>query len=700
MESIAAGVKKRTGRRKPALLPQARVPVKTIKLDPESQSAPRSVNTSQRLQPRPVEKRIEMFLGDNRVWNNIDTHGIMVQFWNPVETVSGRTLLTAASDKLWKLRTNFMQLSRYRLLTVDYQYWMEDDESQLSPVGRAFKHNSPEYCPDVSCYSIQEFPLRDLAKKCGICQYWALPLCEVDDPQKCIGVLEFVSETSTLRDPLPFNLIINGIEAADLACSGLHPLKIYRCKCRSRKVVSQMLMDDGLKFVGKIHRLPVILVWVPCMCDIPGDDNTGSFAKAESRITKLLPHLMFLGCKMLTCEYVELLNQISCCPAYWVANGRGLVGKAYQLKKPCFLRDISGLSISDYPLVHLIRSSGLAASFAIPLQIINPELPPLVLQTFLPSQHHCDENLDALLKSLLSTVSQEVSAHNVDFGMRPNEEFCVRKSQLDVSNIVYFDVHRSAVTLDSSEALGSVVKEHIPSLNPASVGNFVNDDITARKKSSSPAADPNAQDKPESSEDLSASRNVIITLDDLMQHCGKKLEDAAAALGVTGPTLKRRCEELGMHWWPQLKKHRCDGIQLDPELPSISVEAVEGEVTKASEIGATPDGNAIGKEASAGNPLPTNTMSKVEIDGSYTMIVEATHKEDTVKFPISSNFGIEELREELAESLGIKGEKFKIKYEENGKLLMIAREKELRYHMDGLKSSGQTVMYLSVVPST
>ncbi|CAI9095869.1 OLC1v1031898C1 [Oldenlandia corymbosa var. corymbosa] len=328
-------------------------------------------------------------------------------------------MLTASEGPFRLGFSSFPDLSKYRNGSIHYEYWLEDDdETQHGPILRSFKRGSPGYCPDVWSYSIKEFPLRELAVRHGISQYWALPICQLDGSpqlQHCFGVLECVAGTTSSSLVTAFDRIFNALTPLGLTCPGSHPNKCYK---------------------------------------------------------------------------------------------------------------------------------------------------------------------------------------------------------LDI------------------------------------------------------------QDKAETFKTLFADT----TLDDVIQQCGKRLEDAAAALVVTGPTLT------------------C--------VPNTSSEPVEGEF-KESEIKCYPNINLAEQEAVAGNSVSTGTAKGTNIqrgnnetDDIYTMIVRATFKEDTVKFPISSDSGIEDLRRELDESFELIGEKFKIKYVEEGGWIMKARNKDLRYHMDTLRSSGKNVMNLSVFPST
>ncbi|KAK2991421.1 hypothetical protein RJ640_019067 [Escallonia rubra] len=65
--------------------------------------------------------------------------------------------------------------------------------TRTGPPGRVFRHKLPESSPDVSRYSCNEFPLRDVAENCGFKSMLTLPLLERSSRGRCIGVLEIVA---------------------------------------------------------------------------------------------------------------------------------------------------------------------------------------------------------------------------------------------------------------------------------------------------------------------------------------------------------------------------------------------------------------------------------------------------------------------------------------------------------------------------
>ncbi|CAI9094368.1 OLC1v1030093C2 [Oldenlandia corymbosa var. corymbosa] len=187
-----------------------------------------------------------------------------------------------------------------------------------------------------------------------------------------------------------------------------------------------------------------------------------------------------------------------------------------------------------------------------------------------------------------------------------------------------------------------------------------------------------------------ADENVGISLDDFVQQSGEKLEEIGEALGVTRPTLKRIHQELETYCRPLLKRYKLDDIR-----SNTSVDPVGGDTIKTSENRPCSNDNATTEVALAA--ILTEMVTKsYRAERNHTMIVEATYRGDTVKFPLCSNSGIEKLRRELDKRFELKVESFKIKYKDDGKWFMLCCNEDLRFHMDGLNASGLTMMELSV----
>ncbi|KAK2991419.1 hypothetical protein RJ640_019065 [Escallonia rubra] len=91
--------------------------------------------------------------------------------------------------------------------------------TSTGPPGRVFRHKLPESSPDVSWYSCNEFPLRDVAVNCGVKSMVTLPLLEPSSCGRCIGVLEIVAFTNCYSCYADLPRMVPRLQDVDLTVS-------------------------------------------------------------------------------------------------------------------------------------------------------------------------------------------------------------------------------------------------------------------------------------------------------------------------------------------------------------------------------------------------------------------------------------------------------------------------------------------------
>ncbi|CAI9105917.1 OLC1v1004950C1 [Oldenlandia corymbosa var. corymbosa] len=131
---------------------------------------------------------------------------VLVQFWAPIVTKKGRMMLSVKGQP-FGMSYLFNGFCGYRHSCIRQESLVEDI-NQLGPLGRVFSQGSLEYCLDIHYCSDEEFPLKHIAKHCGIKAYCVLPLFEWNhDSQPFAGVLEILSfqnyispETLTIKN--------------------------------------------------------------------------------------------------------------------------------------------------------------------------------------------------------------------------------------------------------------------------------------------------------------------------------------------------------------------------------------------------------------------------------------------------------------------------------------------------------------------
>ncbi|KAL3499016.1 hypothetical protein ACH5RR_041748 [Cinchona calisaya] len=615
---------------------------------------------------------------------------ILLQFWKPTVELGGRTVLATAAQP-FGLGHFYKGLCRYRKRCLNHSYDVFCPFGcRLGPPSRVFENGIPEFCPNIKAYTTDEFPLRDYAiNECGIQGYWALPLFLRGKGRCVVGVLEFVAlNCDKFYVEHQVNPVIRAVNKGDLCYYSLEDC----CSNIRKDILSpQVDIQQVLKFVREGHQLPLIQAWVPCLCE----DLEKHVRHAEpSLFGAWRPAVLF--CEMRSCDrnvkyaldFVQFKNKYG---TLSVQKGKGLIGKAYSLKKPCFCRDTSQLSISDYPFVHLTRRAGFTACFAIPLQFIHPLLDPLLLEIYLPpEQNYSAEEPLAMLKSLLSTVAHGFSRLDVAFGLKEGEEFCVKFSH-SYGNFSFFDICRQSSGHWSRHEVFEHEREELQlqSSHPVLVP-MVETKATNVKKRNSSATHSKTRDRVETSKGVYTNGEAQITLDVLRQYFGRNLVDAAESLRVSRSTLKRICRSFGIDRWPSHKRKKEGHIHSSLRLPTASVE----EVVQEPDEECCQNISAVEKEASVSVPTSEDKIDK------YSMIIKATYRDNMVMFPLHSN-SIKCLSHEVAKRFQLEVESFTIKYEdEDGDWIMIPCDEDLCHRIETLKSLGQSKIKLSVIPIT
>ncbi|CAI9111163.1 OLC1v1011314C1 [Oldenlandia corymbosa var. corymbosa] len=425
---------------------------------------------------------------------------VLVQLWNPVKDSCRKTRITLSAPNqsigFGRITRDNDGLFRFRSYCLDDFTVVEDDGNPVSPFGRVWKQKFPEYCPNIECYSTQEFPPREFSIACGIKQYWALPLYEV---------------------------------------------------------------YDVLDKVRKKHQLPLIQVWVPRMYNghegvVKGDTNPSSSSNAESwMITELFPHLTSIDCNMrFASEVYQMASKTTCL----VKAGKGLVGKAYSLKRTCFLTDTSRFSINIYPLE--IDNCG---------------------------DHHQEDD-DCQKEKKLEWVQQ---LHPIDLDNLENAENWMSFSfaALLLLNLPLCENIATCLPPDWDQELKPLSLQ--PPISRVDVTNSEGSSNNAQDEDNKSAAsnikinlnDNNSglaecPDRAKNLDNLSADSNIRITLKEKnfgVSDCPNAQQDKKN---------KSICDEL---WGPLVKKNNVDHIRSTPKIPSSSVQldGVE-EVLKQFEI--------------------------------------------------------------------------------------------------------------------
>lgn len=282
-----------------------------------------------------------------------------------------------------------------------------------------------------------------------------------------------------------------------------------------------VVINEILEEVCTTHQLPVAQIWVPC------SSHRGGYLEKRSKSFDLI-HSDILSTTCHVVNHDMMFDFSRSCVYHPMKKGQGLVGKALLSRKACFCRDITRLPITEYPLAHYARKCGLTSCFAICLRDNYIENQDYVLEFFLPPCDTASEDPQNFLDSLLATMKKLFGGLKISSGEELGDE-------------LYVEVIKSSS--DDEPDSFKICETTRPPLVPEALENEregqlnVSDEQLCVKTVSS--AEQNivvvTSSEIESCVEISEmeyrTTNISLTREDLKQHFGKKLEDAAKILG-------------------------------------------------------------------------------------------------------------------------------------------------------------------------
>ncbi|XP_006354239.1 protein NLP7-like [Solanum tuberosum] len=353
----------------------------------------------------------------------------LVQFWAPIK-VNGSTFLSTADQTFGFYKGIDKRLSSYRKLCLDTLIPIDDyTEIRFGPIERVYTRCLPEYNPDVSSYSAAEFPLLELAIRLGIHSYYAVPVFNNYD-QQYRGVLEIVSTQPSLH----LSHLITG--------SKIYSFQLHSI-CNSRDMLFGLLeppVDDRLDEIKNelyeiLERdsLPFAQIWIPYSPSVSLKVLYRAAASIYERSSSM---------------YHEFEHVSEVC---FIESGAALVGRAFASQGSCFCKDVTLLSISEYPLVLSARKVRFTQSFAICLQSKCADNSVYVVEYFLPPNKMSARDTRTFINMLLSTTKERLPGFVVAPGKELGQRMLVEVVKVSPSD--EFDSFEIGQSLPSVESL-------------------------------------------------------------------------------------------------------------------------------------------------------------------------------------------------------------------------------------------------------
>lgn len=139
---------------------------------------------------------------DTQLWSRDNLENVLIQIWeaSTENFRDGRRYweLVSRNEPFYVLLNDDEGFSSYRIhslaSTITIQEDEEDDNKEAGVITRVFMNNRPEMSPNISYYSLHEYPHRDFALSCGIRASLCLPLFKtINFSGRPDGVMELVS---------------------------------------------------------------------------------------------------------------------------------------------------------------------------------------------------------------------------------------------------------------------------------------------------------------------------------------------------------------------------------------------------------------------------------------------------------------------------------------------------------------------------
>ncbi|CAL5335607.1 unnamed protein product [Camellia sinensis] len=181
---------------------------------------------------------------------------------------------------------------------------------------------------------------------------------------------------------------------------------------------------------------------------------------------------------------------------------------------------------------------------------------------------------------------------------------------------------------------------------------------------------------------------IEISLEEILQTSEMKLEDAAQSLGVSKSTLKRVCRGYRIKRWPPRKKNKVVCSQLNESAPCVDLEQ-SSQLNLDDLPSAQPSATIVHTE-------PHDTTMQ---DANVVTIKAKYAEGNAIKFRLSLSSRLIELQQEVAQRLNLEAGTYCVKYkDEDGDLILIACDGDLRDYMSVSRSEGKTCIVVLLEP--
>ncbi|KAL3529745.1 hypothetical protein ACH5RR_009067 [Cinchona calisaya] len=520
------------------------------------------------------------------------------------------------------------------------------EERDLGPVGRVFRNGLPEFSPYVSCYSVQEFKLRDDVVSCGVCGYLALPVFELVGNQ-CVCVLELITiwdGDHGLTDAI--GKVSEVLQAVGLRLSNM--CSLINRQPNSQHEFALCEIEKGLKAVCDTHSIPFAQTWFTTTADNNIQTTMYTREKGSYMLSK------------------KLLTFQKDCIQFCLKKGQGVVWRAFTSSASCFCKDVKQLNIDQYPLVLSARKVDLTGSFAICLQNKCTGNDVYVLEFFLPSNQARFRKPQTFLNSLLATVKQHFQSFKVACGEEPGTGLPWNVIKLDEDDTL--DSSTICATNQSPPVLRLAQNQFVTLHDGRNYSTTKHDDLVAV---------PNKEGV------LKTSEFKV-----LGNQSGQKLEDTELISHVTRPEQKHL-------YGKDVTNQPSNKRKADHSLSEQDIRGSENHIAKSCQINQASFVLSLQEEITTpvADPVPQTKENESKI------MIKASYKGDMIKFELSLLARIIDFQNEVTKRLKLKPGSYEIKYQsDDNNCISLASDEELQNIMCNVISQKRNTVKLVLDP--
>ncbi|PWA91151.1 NIN-like protein [Artemisia annua] len=418
---------------------------------------------------------------------------VLVQFW--LAHVAGKHQLLTTSDQPFGVGVATEELCSYRRDSEQIVYLVDKDhaEEDISPPARVFRRGLPEWTSDLNNYKPKDFPQQDTAIRCNLHGYLSLPVFD-STTSLCIGVIEllmsskitdFAFEVQQVHKALKPHLIIPHVILVILQTQSLTSPQVSDFTTpnapNEQRLIELDIVHGILKSVCDSHNLPLAQTWAvsPSTSFVSHDniiDKTcSSFStKCIGKVCMSTASLPFYVRDLRVWPFREA------CKTQHLDKSRSFVGKALLARGTSYCKDVTALSVEDYPLVHNACMSGLTSCFTVFLHSVVDD-DEYVLEFFQQLDSKDGRHVsDLVLSDLVQTLKQRVEdVSGFKLGDTSATEFIgsnIQNSVTTRANSLVFETDSSDIesllAIDTNYEVEATLERSFINLSPPFTSNF------------------------------------------------------------------------------------------------------------------------------------------------------------------------------------------------------------------------------------